>query len=169
LIFEYFIKLTGIGISSLIAFLPLQLEVKNDTLTVQTALTRPVTEDVFALTEQGFPFTIEFYASIIVNSSSVKRVSRQKQLTFKDPHFYIDSIPCFKDSIQGVMGQLRAVFSRVAMAEGDRLSVYVKAEIASHRDFQQSTGLKTAVLWNYYIPHLKSDYIMHQNTLVKQK
>jgi hypothetical protein len=46
-------------------------------------------------------------------------------------------------------------FNKLHLKDGDRLIVYISASIPPDKDFEISTGLTTAVLWNYYVPHIK--------------
>jgi hypothetical protein len=142
-------------ITSLVYFLFPGIDYTNNQLTISLHLTNPVTQDIKSVVKSGFVFKIKIYSSIILNDRRVYRFERIKSFAIKDSSCFVNDTLVDSSDVQRRLGECAAVFSGLAFQEGDRLLFYCSASILPDQDFEKSTGLTTAILWNYYIPHLK--------------
>jgi hypothetical protein len=167
MVYDFFVKLMGAGIAVLIAFLPLQFEYLNDTLVVQTELSSLVTEEITELVKQDFPFSVEFYCSIIINDQRTHRQSFIRELTW-GREYLVDGIEVSVKTLQESMGRVKFVFPELHLAEGDEILIFVKATIQPDKIFEQSTGMSTRILWNHYVPRLKTTYIFTKGKFIEK-
>jgi predicted small secreted protein len=155
LLHELFVRIAGVNIASLIYFLLPHAEYSDDQLTISMRLTSPATKEIISVVESGFVFRMRLYGSVIVNDHRVHRFERVQTLAYRGGVWYVNDTAVHTDSLQAALGECMAVFGGVHLGEGDRLQLYCSASILPDKDFEISTGLSTAILWNYYIPHIK--------------
>lgn len=163
---ELFVRIAGLHITSLIYFLMPQADYTNDQMTLSMHLAGPATTDIVAIVKSGFVFKIKLYSSVTVNSSRVYRFERIKSFAIKDSSWFVDDTPADSADARLLLGRCTAFFSGMHLMEGDRLLLYLSASILPDQDFESSTGLTTAILWNYYIPHMKLHAVVKNGALV---
>ena len=159
MIYDYLIKLMGAGIAAIIAFLPLNVDYNSDALIIETELTSPVTDEILELVKQDFDFCLEYYCSIIINDKKTYRSSFIRKLSWQEK-YYIDGIEVNKETLQKQMGKIKFEFSDLNFSEGDEILIFIKAIIQPDDIFKQSTGMSTRILWNHYVPRIKTNYIL---------
>lgn len=152
--FDFFVKLIGSGIAGIIFFTPVIPELKDETLFIETTLTEPVTEDIHNLIIQGYEFNVEFYISVIVDKKKVYKRTFRRVLSYNDNWIINDEIVDF-DQVQERFGLINITFEDINISDGDEIVIFVKAKIVNDFLFEKSTGLKTEILWENYIPRIK--------------
>jgi hypothetical protein len=166
---ELIVRIAGLHITSLIYFLLPHAEYTNNQLMLSMHLTNPATQDIIGIVESGFIFRIKLYGSITVNNNRVYRFERIKSFAMKESACFVNDTLVDSIDVQKRLGECSAVFSGLNFKEGDRLLVYFSASILPDQDFEKSTGLTTAILWNYYIPHIKAHGIIQGGRPILQE
>lgn len=162
---EFLFRLAGKSITSLIYFTILQFSYTSDNLIISTELHTPATKEILCVVKSGYAFKIKFYASIIVNDQRVYRFETVKSLQYRDSVWFINDTTVSMDSLQKHLGQCDGIFPKIPLKDNDQLLFYLSATILPDRDFEQSTDLTTAILWNYYVPHIKLHGIISNGNL----
>jgi hypothetical protein len=165
MIYEVLIKLTGGALISLIHFLPLSLHYTGDTLTVNTILTEPVTQECFNVVNQGLHLGIRYQILLIVNNAKSYKYDTTIVLT-KEKDYSINKVTTPLCNIQNKMGAVVFCFANLKFKESDRVEVIIKANLLSDENFKKSTGFETSVLWKYYIPRIKTIYRYSENRFI---
>lgn len=155
--FDFFVKIIGSGIAGIIFFTPVTPKLNDETLFIETTLTEPVTEDIENLILQGYEFKVEFYISVIIEKRKVHKTSFERVLAFNE-NWTLDNKLISKDDIQKHFGLIKINFNDVKISNNDNIVVFVKAKIVDDNLFEESTGLKTGILWENYIPRIKKEY-----------
>jgi hypothetical protein len=166
---ELIVRIAGLHITSLIYFLMPQADYSANQMTLSMRLTEPATKDIIAIVRSGFVFKIRLYASVSVNQNRVLRFERVKSLSIKDSSWFMNDTLTDSTDARKRLGECKAVFGSPHLQEGDRLLFYLSATILPDQDFETSTGLTTAILWNYYIPHLKLNAVFENGAIVFEK
>ncbi len=163
MIHEFVVKVLGAGISAVVFFLPLGLQVDGQTLTVDAYLTAPVTADTEDLIRHGFEFKIDYYCSVIVEDRRAYSGHVVNSLRY-DETWLLNEVAIPAEEIQKQMGTAQLALPGVQIGEGDEAVVFVKATILPDSTFRQSTGLSTRVLWNHYVPRVKEKWVYRNGT-----
>lgn len=169
MIYDFFIKLMSTGLAAIIAFSPLIISYEGMNLTMQTTLSEPVTEEMLNLIEQGFELKILFYCSVIINDKKTIRTSFERSLKKKENLFIIDDKETSAEMINKKMGKVNFTFEGIELNNDDELLVFVKASIIEDEVFRKSTGMKTSILWEYYIPRIKKKFLVRNGAFVEKK
>lgn len=164
--FNFFVKLIGSGIAGVIFFTPVIPEFVEDRLYIETTLTEPVTEDIENLILQGYEFKVEFYISVIIEKRKVHKTSFKRVLAFNE-NWTLDNELISKDEIQEKFGFVKISFNDFKISDNDKIVVFVKAKIVDDYLFEESTGLKTGILWENYIPRIKKEYRFTGNQFIE--
>ncbi|NKB68925.1 MAG: hypothetical protein GKR89_17805 [Candidatus Latescibacteria bacterium] len=162
---ELFVRFMGAGIAAAIYFVPVQPDCGGEALQVRALLREPVTQEIGQLVERGYVFAVEYYISIVVNDRKSYRAVQIRRLSYSDG-WLVDGEAVPLDSLQQLMGAAVARFERLRFDEGDRLLVFSRARILPDAEFKESTGLQTRILWNYYLPRLKTRYHFRKGRFV---
>lgn len=162
---EFFFRLAGKNIISLIYFTIMQFSLTGDNLTISTELHTPATKEILSVVRSGYTFKIKFYSSVIVNEQRVYRFETVKSLQYRDSLWFINDTIVSMDSLQKHLGHCEVFFNNIPLKENDQLLFYLSATIHPDRDFEISTDLTTAILWNYYVPHIKLHGIISNGNL----
>ncbi len=149
--FDFVVKIMGSRISSLIYFLSIQLSISNNTLNIDTALKDPITMEIVTLMEQGYLFKLEYYGSIIVNNKQVYKDTIVNSLEYRDG-WWCNGEEISYDSLQRRMGDVSLSFPDYSPVESDTVSTFIKATIVADSLFEASTGFRTRILWENYVP-----------------
>jgi hypothetical protein len=166
---EFFFRLAGKHIVSLIYFTILQFSHTGDKLVVSTELHTPATKEIMSVVRSGYTLKIKLYGSVIVNDQHVYRFETVKSLQYRDSLWFINDTTVSLDSLQQRLGYCDVIFNKLLLKENDRFLFYLSATILPDRDFEISTDLPTAILWNYYVPHIKlQGQISNGNLLFKE-
>lgn len=166
--YDFFVKLLGAGISSIIFFLPVKVNYQDNIIAIETQLNNPVTEEIGRLVESGFVFGLEYYVSIIVNDSITFNQKTIKQLSFRNEKWCInDSVIAF-DQIQQKLGDLAVSFPGIYLNQDDCILIFVKATILPDSEFKNSVGLSTRILWNHYVPKQKRIIYYKEGELIPE-
>lgn len=152
---EIFVRIAGAHITSLIYFLLLNTSYNDTVLTISTQLRNPATKEIVSIVKSGFVFKIRFYGSVTVNNQRVYRFEQIKRLSYKDSQWYVDDNSMSNEDLQDTLGRCILIFNELPLKDHDQVAVYFSASVLPDNDFEASTGLTTAILWNYYIPHIK--------------
>lgn len=155
MIYEFFVKIAGAHISSLIYFILLNTSYTDTALTISAQLRSPATKEIVSIVKSGFIFKIRFYGSVTVNNQKVYRLEQIKRLSYKDSQWYVDDNLLSNEYFQDTLGRCTLIFNELPLKDHDQVVVYFSASVLPESDFEKSTGLTTAILWNYYIPHIK--------------
>jgi hypothetical protein len=162
---EFFFRLAGKNIISLIYFTILQVSHTGDKLVVSTELHTPATKEIMSVVRSGYTFKIQFYGSVIVNDQRVYRFEKIKSLQYRDSLWFINDTTVSLDSLQQHLGYCEVIFNKIPLKDNDQLLFYCSATILPDHDFEISTDLTTAILWNYYVPHIKLHGIISNGNL----
>lgn len=163
---ELIVRIAGVHIISAIYFLFPHADFSNDQVKVHMQLNNPATKEIISIVKSGFLFQIRLYGSITINQQRVIRFEKVKSLSYRDYLWFIGDSTVSSDSIQLGLGKFDAVVDRIHLSEGDKLLLFCSATILPDKDFEISTGLTTAILWNYYIPHIKVYGVIKDGKLV---
>jgi hypothetical protein len=128
---------------------------------------QPITPEIERLVQNGLKFRIEQDLNIIINEQNSYYRSVEKKLAWNDGWFVNGESLDGKD-LQIVMGKEYYEFNNFNFGENDHILIYVKSLILSDEEFTVSTGLKTQVLWNFYSPSIKSEFVFKNGTFIKQ-
>jgi hypothetical protein len=162
MIYEIFLRLFGAGITGIIHFLPMTVAYDSSalSLSVGTTLTAPLTREARRLAENGMPLRIRYDWSLIVNDIRAYHQSEQNELAFNNGNWRLDgkALDVSFDTLQKFMGQTAMQLPGVRFDAGDRMVVFVKAELLSDSVFTKSTRMETDVLWNCRTPALKESF-----------
>jgi hypothetical protein len=143
----------------------MQFSYTGDTFVVSTELHNPATKEIMSVVRSGYAFKIKFYASVIVNDQRVYRFETLKSLQYRDSLWFINDTTVSLDSLQQRLGHCDVIFPKIPLKDNDQLLFYLSATILPDRDFEISTDLTTAILWNYYVPHIKLHGIISNGNL----
>ena len=165
MIYEFLARVMGAEIATVVFFLPFVLLRGDGELLVEARLTEPVTPETRTLVEHGFAYGIDYYCSVIVNDQKAYSAQIAHVLSY-DGEWRVDGSAVRSEDIQTAMGTVIFTFPRIVPVEGDELSVFVKAIIRGDERFRQSTGMKTRVLWNYYVPRRREGWSFRDGRLV---
>ncbi len=130
----------------------------EDRLEVQLHLEQPITREIIKLVEQGYEFKVEFYCSFIVNDKRTVRKSKVVSLSKKSNIFYINDEQVEEAHLNEKFGDVTLLIDNPGFKDHDELLLFSKVRILPDHTFTQSTGLKTGILWDHYIPKLKYKY-----------
>ncbi len=155
--FDFVVKIIGSGISAVIYFLSFQFTIHESELQIDTTLKDPLTKEIVSLMEQGYEFQIEFYGSIIVNNKKVYKDTVVNSMAYNNGWFY-NKTEIEYDSLQSVMGDVTLLFESYTPQDRDVISAFVKARIVEDSLFEKSTGFRTKILWENYIPRKKKKF-----------
>ncbi len=166
---EFVFKLIGSGISLLVYFLPINIEYTNNTLTINLQLKDPVDSEIQSLVKKGHVFRIDYYFTIIINSNQ-KSYSRTTQvmLSHSGSTWYVNGIPAICKEIQKLVGRVNTSIDGLHFDNGDNMRVIVKARIPSDEMFTKSTGLQTAIVWNYHVPGIQNTFIFSKGRFIRE-
>ncbi len=167
MIFEYFFRLLGVGIASILYFTGINPFYEDYVLRIETQLNSPITQDIVELAESSFTFRVEYYVSIIVNDSRTRNSRIVNEFRY-DESWLINNRPVAEDSIQHVFGTASVTFTDLELGENDRIVLFARARILPDSSFEAATGLPTRILWNYYEPSIRCEYIVQQGRLIEQ-
>jgi hypothetical protein len=163
-IYEYALRLLGAGIAGMIHFLPLAhcYTPLDNTLTISTTLTSPVTEETRTLVRNGWTFPVAYECYLIVNDAHSYHADFTRRLSFAQGRWNVDGAVVPPDSIMAKMGMVVARFPGLRFDERDKIVVFVKAHIAQDSAFASSTGMRPDVLWNCYEPRKRETFVFFQ-------
>jgi hypothetical protein len=164
--YDFLVWLFGGGITTLIAFLPIQLSFHDHELLIETMLSKPITNQTRTLVSKGFIFGIQFDCTIIINDVKTFERTTFNTVSFQKSQWNINGRQVEQKRLQEIEGTIRFTFDRFTFGEGDEMAVYIKASIAPDSVFTQSTGLKTSILWNYYEPRCEKKYVFKKGIFV---
>lgn len=162
---EFFFRLAGKHITSLIYFIILQFSYTDENLIISTELHNPATKEIMNVVRSGYVFKVKFYGSVIVNDQRVYRFETVKSLQCRDSLWLINDTTVTIDNLQKHLGHCDVIFKNISLKENDHLLIYLSATILPDRDFEISTNLTTAILWNYYVPHIKLNGLISNGAL----
>jgi hypothetical protein len=172
MIYEIFVRFFGAGIAGLIQFLPFTINYNTNPplLKIETVLSSPVTNETKRLVENGMQLNIQYDWSLIVNDSRAYHRSSVHKLQFIDNTWLIDgSIRTMSiDSLQKQIGTSVMALPGLLFDNGDRITVFTKAEILADSAFTRSTRMRTDVLWNYYTPKHKEQLIFNGEVFIPE-
>ena len=169
MIYDYIVKLTNGGIASFLVLSLVSLFYSGDGLKVELYLEKPVTREIIKLVDHGYEFKVEFYCSIIVNDEKTFRKSGIVCLRKENDKYFIDEKPVEKSLLNEEFGSVKFNFDNTLVDENDKVLVFAKTEIIEDKTFTQSTGLKTSILWDYYVPKFKKRFVYKNNELKELK
>ncbi len=156
--FDFVIKIIGSGISSLIYFVSINFTINDSSLEVNTQLQDPITKEIVSLMKQEYDFKIEYYSSLIVNNSVVYKDTVINTLIY-DSSWFCNGKEISYDSLQSTMGNVTLEFENYSPAENDEVSTFIKASIVEDSLFVESTGFKTKILWENYVPRINKSFL----------
>jgi len=172
MMYELFVKFFGAGIAGLIQFLPLTL-VLNDApplLTIETSLTSPVTKEAQLLVGKGMTLQIQYDWSLIVNDQRAYHQIVTHTLRCKESTWFVDgnAQKITLDSLQKQLGIAAMILPGLKFDNGDKITVFIKAAILPDSAFTRSTRMRTDVLWNYYTPKRKEQFIFNGERFIPE-
>ncbi len=167
MVYEFIVKLLGAGIAAVVCFQPLTPEYTASVLTLSARLEAPITDEARALVGHGFVFGIQYYSSVIINDRKAFSARHVNRLA-RGEVWTVNGEESAEEDIQAKMGTARFSLSEVPLREGDELLLFVKATILPDEDFRRSTGMKTRVLWNHYVPRIKETWKYEHGRLVRR-
>jgi hypothetical protein len=166
--YDFLVWLFGGGITTLIAFLPIQLSYRNDELFLEGRLANPITSETRKLLAQGFVFGIEYDCTIIINDAKTFERTVSNKVRYDNSQWRVNDDQVEEQHIQEAEGKVKFIFENFRFDKGDEMVVYIKASIMPDSVFTSSTGLKTGILWNYYEPRYEKKFIFRNGIFVKQ-
>lgn len=167
MIYQYLVQLFGTDILWAISLFLSPLIYHDNTLLISTSMKQPITPEIEHLVQNGLKFRIEQNLNIIINEQNSYSRSVEKKLVWNDGWF-VNGKPLDGKDLQIVMGKESYEFNNFNFGENDRILIYVKSLILPDEEFTVSTGLKTQVLWNFYTPSIKNEYVFRNGTFIKQ-
>jgi hypothetical protein len=165
-IYDFFVWLFGGGIASLLVFMPLQPEYRNDTLVIRARLANPMTAQVQRLVSHGMEFGIDYDCTVIINDAKTYGRSQSNRTSCVNGTWRVNGTATSEREAQARQGAVEFAFENFRFDKGDELLVYIKATIVPDTGFTASTGLKTGILWNYYEPHYKQKFVYRDGRFV---
>lgn len=166
--YDFLVWLFGGAITTLIAFLPIELSYHDNELFIETRLSSPITTETRKLVMNGFVFGIDYNCTVIINDAKTFVRMTSNKISFNDSKWRVNDRQVQQPQVQGEEGKAQFIFDKFKFDEGDEMIVYIKASIMPDSVFTSSTGLKTSILWNYYEPQFKKKYIFKNGTFIKQ-
>lgn len=166
MIYEYVVRLLGKSIVKTLYFLPMLLNYEETTLTIPIELTNPISIETKELIKAGFNYKLEYYFSLIINEKKLFKKKIVKSIHYQNGWF-VDSNLVEEIELQKKAGKIDIVFDNFIFEENDHLSIFVKCKISDDEEFTQSTDFKTAVLWNYYIPQKRVNFIFKKGEFIQ--
>lgn len=166
MIYEYVVRLLGKSIIKTLFFLPVLLNYEKTTLTVPLKLNNPITIETQELIKSGFNLKLEYYISIIINDKKLFRKHINKTVIWKEG-WLVDGKHVEDKNLQNSCGYTEFSFNNFIFDENDHLEIFTKCRIIEDEDFTKSTGFKTSVLWNYYVPQQRYKYVYRNGEFVK--
>ena len=166
--YDFLVWLFGGGITTLIAFLPIQLSYQNNELLIDARLSNPITSETRKLVSKGFIFRIDYNCTVIINDAKTFERTTSNSVSFNGSQWMVNERPVQEQNMQEALGKVQFNFSKFRFDDGDEMVVYIKASIMPDSVFTSSTGLMTGILWNYYEPRFKNKFIFRSGTFVKQ-
>jgi hypothetical protein len=166
-IYQYLVQLFGTDILWAISLFLSPLIYHNDTLSISTSMKQPITPEIERLVQNGLKFRTEQNLNIIINNQNSYNRSIDKTLIW-DNGWFANGISVGKKDLQNVMGITTYSFSNFSFSENDDILIFIQSTILPDEEFTASTDLKTQVLWNFYSPSIRSEYVFRNGTFVKQ-
>ncbi len=157
------------GIASILVLSLVSLIYTEDRLEIQLRLEKPITREIVKLVDQGYEFKVEFYCSFIINDKRTLRRTGNVSLKKKNDSYFINGEIVEKAQLNEKFGDVKLIIQDAGFKDQDELLFFSKVRILPDETFTQSTGLKTGILWDHYIPKLKHKYIFKNKKLYKQK
>lgn len=167
MIYEIIVRLFGTDILWSIGFISCTLGYNDNTLTVSAAMRQPVTQQIQQLVKNGLKFRVEQNLIVIINDQNSYTRSIQKSFVWNNGWFVNGALVDDKE-LQKEMGATSYSFSHFTFSENDVVLVFLESTILPDEEFTVSTGFKTQVLWNFYSPKVKCQFIYKNGAFVKQ-
>lgn len=167
MIYQYLVQLFGTDILWAISLFISMIGYHDNTLTVSVGMKQPVTMEIERLVQNGLKFRIEQNFNIIVNEQNSYERSIEKTLSWNNG-WYVNEKYVDNNNLQNEIGATTYMFPNFIFNENDVILVFIKSTILPDEKFTLSTGLKTQVLWNFYSPSIKSEYVFKNAAFVKQ-
>jgi hypothetical protein len=165
--YEVIVRLFGADILWAIGFLSCTLGYKDATFTVSAGLRQPVTPKIQRLVKGGLKFRVRHDLNVIINERYSYHRSVERTLAWENG-WRIEGKPVDEKDLQNGMGSTVHAFTGFQFNENDDIVVSVTATILPDEGFSASTGLETRVLWNYYTPSIKNEFIFKNRTFELQ-
>lgn len=155
MVYEFVIKLFGKGAADIISLLPFILSYEGDTFSVSVPLNKPYTNEIIELIESPYPLTLECQLSLLINDKYLFKQKLEKRVTYQDGWF-------LENTYRGIKAPEKELFqfsfTGFNFDAGDEIDIFSVVSIQEDSIFQKSTGLSTAVLWNYVTPSQEEVY-----------
>lgn len=166
MIYEYVVRLLGKSIVKILYFLPILLSYNDTTITIPLELNNPITKEIKDVVKSGFKISLDYHLTLIINDSKLFKQHRKKTIVF-NKKWYINDKSILEGNLQKEAGSVTISFDNFIFEENDHLTIFIKCNIVDDDDFSNSTGFKTSVLWNYYIPQKRQNFVFENGEFVK--
>jgi hypothetical protein len=164
-LYELIVKIVGADILWALAFFTFNLSYHDNLFTIEASMRQPVTEEIESVVKKGLEFRIEQSICIIINDSKSYNRLFEKKLSWKNGWF-VNGFKCNVDNLQFLMGSVKFATGDFRFDEGDDVLIFVEYKIKSDEGFTNSTGLNTQVLWKFYTPSSKQEFIFKNGTFI---
>lgn len=156
MVYEFVLKVFGKGVVEVISLLPFLLTLTGGTFQTEVEVAQPFTEEVVRCVKTGHAVTVTCELSLVVNRTHRFVNHQDVELVWRDSLWYVN------DEVVGsvVPGSATFPFTYPGFRfhNGDELELFATVSLKEDSLFLASTGLRTAVFWNYHTPSRLSGY-----------
>ncbi len=162
MVYEFVLKLFGKSAVELISLLPFILSLNGHQLDVDVVVTEPCTKEIVRFVTTGHAVSLRCDISVVINDKQLFRQSTSRELTYENI-WYCDGDPL--DEFPPIEQLFHFSFEGFQFDPNDHVEIFSVVTIEDDDLFEQSTGFKLPVLWNYYKPSLKQLYVFQDGVL----